>query len=502
MNHVVSKQTSKSIFRNVLYGSLTWVLPLIIGFIATPIIVRSLGHNDYGIYALILGFISYSFTFNFGRAITKYIAEYRVTGKTEKIREVISASLLLNIVVGSIGMVALCLLAPWLVADVFQIDTDSQQKTITAINIASAVIFLWMLSQVFTSVLQGIHRFDVYSKILTANSFVLALGNLILAYSGFGLVALLTWNVIVLMVFFIVFGYAARSLLPEFGITFSLKRETLTKVLRYSSAIVASQILANVLLLFERGLITHRFGSESLTYYVVPMSLGLYLQGFVASLVVVVFPLASELKDEREKLLRLYLKVTKVICLIVVFAVVTVSLESSVFLRLWMGDSFADNSANLLVIHITCFGLIAIMAIAWQMTEGLGFPQFNTAATGICTTVGVLLMMALSNSLGNYGVALARLAAFALAFCSIFVIERKFFKKVQLRFWSSMTWKLGLAAVIAAAVEYVISSSFALNWLTLTIAVFAGGAAYCLILWLQNFITEDDKLLIRGILNN
>src|SRR5450755_176556 len=97
-------QTGKSIIRNVFYGSLTWLLPLGLSFVATPVIVRTLGNKDYGIYALVLGFIGYSFTFSFGRAITKYIAEYRITGESEKIRDVISASFFINLVVGLIGV--------------------------------------------------------------------------------------------------------------------------------------------------------------------------------------------------------------------------------------------------------------------------------------------------------------------------------------------------------------------------------------------------------------
>lgn len=502
MNQTINKQTSKSIFRNVIYGSLTWILPIGLGFVATPIIVRSLGNSDYGIYALVLGFISYSFTFNFGRAITKYVAEYRITGDSEKIRDVVSASFFLNIVIGLAGVFTMCLLASWLVGTVFNIEPEAHGKTITAIYIASGIIFLWMLSQVFTSVLQGIQRFDVYSKIFTANSFVLTLGNLVLVYFGYGLLALLTWNFSVLSIFFVVFGYTAKRLLPEFGITFKFKAETLKLVLRYSSAIVATQLLANLLLLFERGLITHKLGSESLTYYVVPMSLGLYLHGFVASLAQVVFPLASELKSDPEKLLRLYSKATKVICLLVVFVVVSVSVESPLFLQLWMGESFAVNSSNLLVLHIICFGLIAILSVAWQMTEGLGFPQFNTVATAVCTTIGILLMILLSNNLGNYGVAVARLMGFIVMFFSIFVVEKMFFKKVQVRFWMALTGNLALAAITAAAVEYSISTSLPLNWPTLLLAVLAGGLVYCLILWLLNFVTEDDKLLLKGIFNS
>src|SRR5205085_6516467 len=144
-------------------------------------------------------------------------------------------------------------------------------------------------------------------------------GNLALACFGFGLLALLSWNIVVLAIFFVAYGMAAKKLLPEFGITFKFRRETLFMVVRYSSAIVAYQVLANVLLLFERGWITQRLGTENLTYYVVPMSLGLYLHAFVSSLVQVIFPLASELKNEPERLLRLYTKATKAISMMVVF---------------------------------------------------------------------------------------------------------------------------------------------------------------------------------------
>lgn len=499
MNPDINKQTSKSVVRNVIYGSLTWILPLGLSFVATPIIVRSLGNNDYGIYALILGFISYSFTFNFGRAITKYIAEYRVSGEHDKIRDVISASFFLNIVIGLFGVFVMCILANWLVRVVFNIAPQDQDKTITAIYIASVVIFLWMLTQVFTSVIQGVQRFDVYSKIFTANSFVLISGNLLLAYLDYGLLALLSWNIVVLASFFVVFGGAAKKLLPEFGISFGFRRETLNLVVRYSSAIVAYQILANVLLLFERGWITHRLGSESLTYYVIPMSLGLYLHGFISSLVQVVFPLASELKNEPEKLLRLYTKATKVICMLVVFIVASAAIQSNLFLRLWMGEVFAGQSSTLLILHMICFGMLSIVTVSWQMTEGLGFPQFNALMAGICSAICIALMIVLTQDYGNLGVAAARLIGFAIFFFSIFIVEKWFFKQIQMRLWLSLTTNLVIAAASAALIEYIVVSFLPSIWPTFILSIFLGGATYCLALWLLKFVTDDDKFLIRGI---
>ena len=499
MKHENHAQTSKSIFRSVIYTSLTWILPVGVSFIATPIIVRSLGNNDYGIYALVLGIISYSFTFNFGRAITKYIAEYRVSGESEKIRDVISASVFLNLIIGFIGVLVMCLLANWLVRDVFQIDAASQNKTVYAIYIASGIILLWMLTQVSSSVLQGIQRFDVFSKIFTANSLTLTLGNLTLAYFNFGLLALLSWNLLVLLLFFLVYGFAAKRLFPEFGIRFRFERETLRLVLRYSAGVAATQILANILLLFERGWITHRLGTEDLTYYVVPMSIGLLLHGFISSLVLVIFPLASSMINERDKLLRLYTKATKVICLIVTFVVISVLIQSKLFLFLWMGETFSHRSSSLLDMHILSFGLFSILTVSWQITEGLGFPQLNALATGICTVLGILLMVILIGDFGNFGVALARLTAMTTIFSSIFIVEKRYFDKVQVRFWMSLTLNLTIAAILAAIIQYATTSYLPGNWPTLFLSVFLGGSAYCFVLWFLDFVTADERLLIRRV---
>jgi len=493
-------QTSKSIVRNIFYGFLTWILPLGLSFAATPLIVKTLGDEDYGIYALVLTFIGYSFTFSIGRAITKYIAEYRANGETEKIRDIISATFFINITVGLFGALIICLSANRLVTDVFRIDAEMQNKTVVAMYMASAIIFLTMLTQVFNAVLQGIQRFDVYSKIYNANSFALLLGNLALAYFGYGLLALLIWNLLIICIFCAVFAVSAKRLLPEFGISFRFKRESLKLVLHYSLGIIGYQIAANVLLLFERGWITRQLGAESLTYYVVPMSLGMYIHGFVSSLMLVIFPLASELKNEKEKLLRLYTKATKIVSLLVVFLGTTLIVENRFFLFLWMGENFAEKSSELLILHTITFGLAAILTVSWQMTEGLGFPNYNFAVFAICLVVSVVLMLILTQSFGNVGIAAARLAGFATIFFSIFYVEKWFFGKVQVGFWLRLTGILAVGAVFTALVEWLIINYLPVNWLTFVLSAVCGGLIYCAALWLLDFIDADEKILIRGIL--
>lgn len=492
-------QTSKSIAKNTLYNFSTWILPLGLSFIATPVIVHSLGNQDYGIYALVLGFIGYSFTFSIGRAATKYIAEYKASGETGKIRDVVSATLFINIAVGLLSVLLIFLLSDWLVADVFMIEAADREKTVYSFYLASGIIFFLMLNQVFNAVLHGIHRFDVYSKIYNFFNILLLLGNLFLAFYGFGVLSLLGWNLAVMVAMCFGFLISARKLLPEFGINFNIGFETVKLVLQFSAGIIGYQVLANILLLFERGWITRRLGAESLTFYVVPFTLALYILTFIGSLILVIFPLASELKDNGEKLLRLYTKATKIVVFVVVFIIVTLTVESRFFLTLWMGAEFAEQSWNLLILHTLTFGLTAIASVSWQMTDGLGYPSYNALVFSICLVISSFLMIYLTPDYGNEGIAFGRFAGYAAIFFSVFYVEKWFFKKVQTGFWIKLIGILAVPAILAAGVEKIIIENFAISWLTLIFSVTAGGVLYGAALLVLGFITEEEKLILKRI---
>lgn len=492
-------ETSRSIARNVLYGFSTWILPLGLSFIATPVILKSLGTQNYGIYALVMGFVGNSFNFNFGRAITKYIAEYRATGKNHKIPDVISSVFFVNLLVGLTSIVLICVLAKWLVLDVFKIESGTQNITVTAFYIAAVIIFVAMLNQIFTAILQGIHRFDVYSKIFNLNNIVVLSGNILLAFYSYGILSLLIWNLSVASIICLIYYKNSKKLLPEFKLKLHFPSKTLKLILTYSSGIIGYQLLSNIVVLFERGWITRQFGTENLTYYAVPMTLALFIHGFIASLMIVIFPLASELKDNKEKLLRLYQTATKVVCFLVLFMGTTIIVESHEFLTLWLGTEFADKAAWLLVIHAITFSIAAILIVSWQMAEGLGYPGYNCLLAMIQLVVSVTFMIGLTNSYGEIGVAIGRMLSLTTLIFSIFYVEKWFFGRVQREFWLKLLSVLAVSVVFSAAVEKLIISNFALNWITLVFATICGGLIYCVMLWFLGFITEAEKLLLRRV---
>ncbi len=492
--------TAKGVAKNAIYGFSTWFLPLGLSFVATPIVVKALGHSGYGIYALVLGVIGYSFNLNTGRAVTKFVAEYRATRETERINDVVSTTLAINLVVGASGALVLAAVSGWLVRSVFRIDEAHAADAMHAFYAAAGVIFLTMQWQVFLSVLQGYQRYDLFSRLTNLSSIATIGGSVVLALTGFGLLGLLLWNVAVLAVVWTITFFVARKLLPPGGISPMPDRGTLRRIIGFSGGVIGYQIISNAVLLFERGWIIRRLGEESLTYYVVPMTLGIYIHGFISSLLLVVFPLSSELGGDREKLKSLYLRSSKLVSFFVAFIAVTLIVESKVFMTLWMGSDLAAQSAPVLIVHTLTFSIAALLVVSWNMTEGLGYPSYNFAVYSVCFVIAIAGMYLLTGEYGIMGAALARFSGFLVLLLSILYVERWFFGKIQTAFWIKTLGSVGLACVAVAGIEYACGTYLPANWISLIFAVGVSGVAYCAVLLAVGFIGEDERALAGRIL--
>lgn len=495
-----SYQSTANIVRNLIFGLTTWLLPIGLGFIATPIIVRSLGVENYGIYALVLGFVGYSFSFNIGRSLTKFVAEYRLVGEYETINRLISATFFLSLAIGVVGVIILCLSASWYAFDVSLMTGDPAATTVQALYLGSAIIFAMIMGQVFDSVLQGLHRYDVYSKIFNLNSFVLVAGNVILALLGFGVFSLLIWTLIVTALTSGGYFIAVKKLLPEFKIDLKFQNSHIKQIVFFSWGLIGYQILANFLLIFERAWVTRKFGIESVTFYVVPMMLAIYLHSFIASLLLALFPLASELQGNRPRLQKLYEKSNKLACVIIVFAAVTLIVESRSLLTLWIGADFAAKSSELLIIHTITFSALALLTVSWRMMEGLGRTGYNFVIFVLTFVVAMSLFFFLTPLYGLVGVAAARMIAFTIILLSIWNVERIVFGKILWRFWANNITKLAAATVIAVFVQWLIARTLPLNWISFLAAVGLSAVSYFAILFLLRFADADDRQMLKRML--
>jgi O-antigen/teichoic acid export membrane protein len=488
-------------FANSVFGVLSWFSPIVLGFVSTPIMVRGLGAETYGVYALILGFLSYSFTFGIGRAASKYVAEYSASAEPELLSRSLSAVLIFSVAVGVIGACVLALVTPFVVSDVLQLPENLRPSAETGLYIACVTGLMTMISLVFQSTLQGTHRFGTYLSVSSIGALMLSAGNIALALAGYGIEALIAWNLFSTLTIGTIFFVAALKAVPDFRLTFSIDRGMTKSVVRYGSSIILYQIFANALFVLERTLVVRRFGPEALTYYAVPMLLGIYLHGAISSFALALFPRMNELLGDREELVRFYKKVNRPVIALIILIATSLIINGKQFLALWVGAKMSETASEVLIFHVVTFSLIGAGVIAWQIAESYRAAGINVAMTFIWLIVGGGLMLTMIDiDHGIEGVAAARLIPVVLTTPVIFFVEKRFLGSVQTGYWAALLARTGLAGLCMAAFQITITKLVPAGWPELLTALIGGTVIYVIVLFLTGFFERDEiERVLRAI---
>jgi O-antigen/teichoic acid export membrane protein len=489
-----------SLSRNVMFGFISWLLPLGLTFALTPLIVHGLGAQDYGLYALVMGFIAYSFTFNVGRAITKYVAAYRASNQDERIGEVLSTTLMVNLLMGIISAVALAMAANVLVTRVLNIAPHLQANALLAFYLAAAGLLVTMLSQVFSAVPQAVHRFDIYSLVTTLTGMITIGGNGLLVWLGFGIKSLVAWCGIATALSCVAFFVASRRLLPEARLTFRFKKDLVSGILRFSGSVIAYQVLANLLLLFERGWLMRTLGSEAVTFYVVPMTIAIYIHAFISSLTLVIFPLASEAGAQQDtvRLYGIYTRAFKYISLMVVFIVITTAVGSWQLLANWMGVDFANHAAGVLATQAVVFGLMALLIVPWQIADGLGFPWANALLSLWWLLTTALLAIFLTPRMGIQGMAWSRLIGMLVVPIFILIVERHVFGRNLWEFWRRVGASLVLSGLLTGLAQHFMFKHLPFGWLWFLLTIVTSGLLFGAMLLLTRYMDNEEQQWLRS----
>ncbi len=480
--------SEKHVARNILFSSITWFLPIGLAFFAIPQIIKGLGSQQYGLYTLVLGFIGYSFNLNFGRVITKYIAE--AENDVEKINEIYTISFIIHSIVATAGMILTAVFAEYLVNDVFLL---SQTEAVFSFVIAGLTIFFLIFNGFYTSIIQGLQRFDIFAKVQSFYVVISTVGNLILIWYDFKVNPLLIWNLITIVLSTIIFFGYSKKLLPNLKFKSKINPLTLKEVLKFNFGMILFQVFGNLLLLFERTWIVRNFGESSLTFYAVTTSLAIYIYTFVGAFTMYFFPLISQLQDNKPKMKMIYLRTTKFIILIVSFLALNILIERANFLALWINAEFSENGSDLLLIHTLTYSILALSIISWQLVEAKGATTYNGMLSLLWLFISSILMYFLSADFKLEGVAVSKFIGILPFVVSIFYVEKWILGEVCIEFWLKLSIKL--SAIIGATylVDKFVLSFLPYTWLTVILIGLVGFATTVSGAILLNYFDENEK---------
>jgi O-antigen/teichoic acid export membrane protein len=339
-------------FHNVLWSWAAVAATLIIGFILTPIIIRKLGAEGYGIWTTLYSLVSYYGLLDLGlrSAVVYFSGQYRAQGEPERINQVINTvgtyySLSSLLIVISIYFAA----GP--IANSLDISAGHRPQVRLLLIITS---MSWMVSQpVFNATLEGFQRFDLTSRIVIGTSLLRGVSSLVVLALGGGLVALSATYLAIQTIGGVASYLAVRHMFPQLALAARFVRVSMLKtMLRYSVhtviAYLGLQTLQNAAVL----IIGWRLSPTLAGYYSLPLRLLQQSGEMIARVGSVSSSRAIELitHGKTSSVLRLAILSNRYCCALFAPVSVFLFIYGTELIQRWVGGLYVQNSAPLLPI--------------------------------------------------------------------------------------------------------------------------------------------------------
>ncbi len=440
---------NKLLVKNTALNFFGLVLPLAVGFVTIPMIVRALGSERFGILALVWVVFGYFglFDLGLGRTTTRYVAD--CLGRDD--HAMLPAYLWTTVALQTaMGLAAACLshvLAPLIVRRVLNIPDGFEAETILTLRLVGWSLPVMFVSSSFRGALEAAQRFDLVNAVkvpVNVLFYLLPLLGVVLGYALPGIVLLLIFSRIAALA---AWGAMDLRVLPALRTAPVLRRELVRPLFSFSGWLGLSGILWAVTTSLDRIMIGSLLTVEAVTFYSAPYEAINRVGVVPGSLSMVLFPAFSFLDagGRKDKAETLFARSTKFLLLSTGPIFILLMFFAGDFLRLWLGRDFAAQSSFVVQVLAAGFLINTIMTVPNNYLIGIGrvdiapkYQAFELVAFTALTWAGAKLW-------GIKGVAAA--SALRLAAFSVFLLAASF-AAGRVRF--PYVWKKGLGRTLAA----------------------------------------------------
>lgn len=343
----------RTLSRNTAWNYVGFAFNLLSNLLLFPYVVRELGDAAAGIWLLLGSVTGYMGLLDLGLvpALAQSVAVYRSRGDTAGLNRAASTALALLVLLAAIPVLLLGAV-PWVVG-VLNIPAPLTRQASTVFAIAIGGFAARMPLAAFQAVLLGTQRQDrcnqLWIAIVTAK-FIFAV---LLLVTGFRLIAIVTMEALVHLGAGALQVRWARAEVPGLTLRWHLaERREASVLVGFGTSLLAVNVCSLIIEQTDRLVIGAFLPIAMVTYYAAPWKLYAFAYSLPTTLVQAVSPLAGDLfgRGEREKLVQLFLRMTKYTVAVSWPLVLSLGFCAAFLLNLWMGPEFARHSAVLQVL--------------------------------------------------------------------------------------------------------------------------------------------------------
>ena len=395
---------------NVLWNWLGTVVSLLIGLALSPYLIRKLGPEGYGVWAITFSLVEYYWLFDLGfrSATVKFVAHYWAANQPDQVRGVISTAFVYS---AAAGLVILGAVAAWggAIERFFQIPASLRSDFRTLVLLITLSWCLGLVFNTFNACLEAVQNFEYSNKASIVAATLRAVGQAALLAMGYKLVAIGVVVVLSQAAFYAVNYLYFRRVFPRGQISFRCARVSTLRELAGFGLHTFVMTVSNQLL--NQGpplLIGHFRPAAFVGFYTLPTRLLQYTAEFVGRIGIVTNTNAAELaaRGRSEELTGLAVYANRYALVIFMPLAIVLAVFGPWLLQAWVGAAFASQSAPVLAVLLAGV-MIAVVgqSSAAMLLQGLGRHQRYARGLLAEAVAGVVLLVAVIPRWGIVGAA-------------------------------------------------------------------------------------------------
>jgi O-antigen/teichoic acid export membrane protein len=404
VSRVSEAKPTERFLGNVLWNWTGAAVQLLAGLIISPLIIRKLGPERYGIWALVYSMTSYYGLVDFGvrSAVVRYAAHHRARGENDQLNELINTTLLYFSMVCLVLMAVTVVLwqqAGWL-SDLFRVSPAHREEFRWLILVVGFGIAIGMSQGVFSGGVEGFQRFDLSNRIRIGISALRVLGWLGLLLAGYGLIAMGMWMLVACVVLFAAYFYCFRRIFPEWRLSRrSVKLAVFKQAAGYGGQTFLATMGTRSLDQTPSLLIGYFRGTADVGYYNFPLRLVQYASEAISNVGFVAAPQSAALaaKGDHATVARLGIYANRYCLALYMPLLLYMLLYGSELFTVWLKPGFAMHSAPLLPVLFAGFAAgqaaqFCSSAILFGMGKQRGY-AFAVLAEAAASVAAMILVI-------------------------------------------------------------------------------------------------------------
>jgi len=437
------------IIKNIFSNWANLLVNIGISFFLAPFIVHQLGNAYYGIWVIMMQFTGYLYLLDFGvrESIIRYVSKHEATGDAGELNEVLNAGILLYSAIGLVCLIITGTLA-WLFPMVFNVDTADVTVARIVVILSGITIAQMLVFNVFSGILMGLQRYDIFNKIGILFAFLRLALILVFLNMGYNLIALALIQLAVGLGNNLVIYLYSRKLLKQHNIPFRYtssswqqRKPVLKQLYNYSIHVLINNLGQKAIFYTDALVIGIFLSASAVTFYAIAGNLIEYLRRLIILANMVLNPVASELESRQQtkSINDLLIQGSRFSFLLALPICITYLTMGREFIGLWMGDEYSSLSGDvLLILTVTVLLAIPHNTIS-SILYGISKHKLIARLRIVEALCNLGLSMVLVNYMGIAGVALGTaIPQFFLMTIMLPVLAGREMRLSMTQYWSQV----------------------------------------------------------------